>query len=228
MTTMNPRWRLLGLLLLATGIQSAAPAVLPTPAEAHPHVFVTTTATVVVENGAITAIDHVWTFDEFYTAMAIEGLDTNKDGKYSREELADLAKTNMEGLKEFQYFTFPKLAKSDLKVTDPSPSDYYLEHANGLLSLHFRLSLEKPVLTDAKGFNFTVADPSFFIAFEMDKKDPAKLSAGAPKTCRIAVGDANEGDADTKRLNDAFSGQLGNAPSFLGGAKVVTVDCPSS
>ena len=59
------------------------------------------------DKGAITGIDQVWFFDEFYTAMAVEGLDTNKDGKYSREELHELAKTNMEGLKEFGYFTFP-------------------------------------------------------------------------------------------------------------------------
>lgn len=196
------------------------------PARAHPHVFVTTSATVVIENGAITALDHVWTFDEFYTAMAIEGLDTNKDGKYSREELAELAKTNMEGLKEFQYFTYPKLEKSDLKVADPTA--YYLEHKDGVLSLHFRLPLEKPVLTEAKGFNFTVADPSFFIAFELAKPDPVKLSANAPKGCKVAVVDAAQDNPDTKRLNDAFAAQPGMAPSFLGGSKSVAVDCPAS
>lgn len=197
-----------------------------TPVLAHPHVFVTTNATVVIENGAITALDHVWTFDEFYTAMAIEGLDTNKDGKYSREELAELAKTNMEGLKEFQYFTYPKLEKSDLKVSDPA--SYHLEHKDGVLSLHFRLPLEKPVLAEAKGFNFTVADPSFFIAFELAKSDPVKLSANAPKGCKVAVVEAGQDNPDAKRLNDAFAGQPGMAPSFLGGAKSVAVDCPAS
>lgn len=211
---------------LAAGIVAMSPAAFRAPALAHPHVFVTTNATVVIENGAISAIDHVWTFDEFYTAMAIEGLDTNKDGKYSREELAELAKTNMEGLKEFQYFTYPKLEKSDLRLADPK--DYYLEHNNGVLSLHFRLPLEKPVLTDAKGFNFTVADPSFFIAFEMAKSDPVKLSAGAPKACKVSLGDQNDANPDAKRLNDAFSGQFGQAPSFLGGAKTATVDCAAS
>ena len=33
--------------------------------------------------------------------MAVEGLDTNKDGKYSREELAELAKVNVTSLKDF-------------------------------------------------------------------------------------------------------------------------------
>lgn len=212
--------------LWAAGSLALALAAATLPARAHPHVFVTTTATVVIENGAITALDHVWTFDEFYTAMAIEGLDTNKDGKYSREELAELAKTNMEGLKEFQYFTYPKLEKSDLKVADPA--SYHLEHKDGILSLHFRLPLEKPVLTEAKGFNFTVADPSFFIAFELAKSDPVKLSANAPKGCKVGLVESTQDNPDTKRLNDAFAGQPGLAPSFLGGAKSVAVDCPAS
>lgn len=195
-------------------------------AAAHPHVFVTTSATVVIESGTINAIENVWTFDEFYTAMAIEGLDANKDGKYSRDELAELAKTNVEGLKEFQYFTYPKLAGTDLKLTDPTT--YHLEHKDGVLSLHFRVPLEKPVLIDAKGFNFTVADPSLFIAFELAKNDPVKLSANAPKGCKVVLADQQPETGEAKRLGDAFSGQLGAAPSFLGGPKSVAVDCPST
>jgi ABC-type uncharacterized transport system substrate-binding protein len=35
----------------------------------------------------IVGIRHAWTFDEFYSAMAVQGLDTNGDGVYSAEEL---------------------------------------------------------------------------------------------------------------------------------------------
>ena len=38
-------------------------------------------------NHQITGIRHHWTFDEFYTAMAVQGLDANGDGVYSKEEL---------------------------------------------------------------------------------------------------------------------------------------------
>lgn len=54
------------------------------PAQAHPHVWVTVEATVLYENGQITGLMHKWTFDDMYTAMAIQGLDTNGDGTYSR------------------------------------------------------------------------------------------------------------------------------------------------
>ena len=68
------------------------------PALAHPHMWVTVEATLLFENGAFIGISHKWTFDEAYTAMAIEGLDKNKDGKYDRAELAELAKVNVDAL----------------------------------------------------------------------------------------------------------------------------------
>jgi ABC-type uncharacterized transport system substrate-binding protein len=108
-------------------------AVTAPPASAHPHVWVAVEITVVYENGRITGLRHKWTFDDMYTAMAIEGLDTNGDKIYSREELADLAKVNIDGLKEFGYFTYAKLGQTALKMKEPT--DYWLEHKDGVLSL---------------------------------------------------------------------------------------------
>ncbi len=96
------------------------------PGAAHPHVWVTAETTVLFEGGSISGFRHTWTFDEFYTAMAIQDLDTNKDGVYSREELAELAKVNIEGLKEFGYFTNAQLGEARLALE--APKDYWLEH----------------------------------------------------------------------------------------------------
>ncbi len=96
------------------------------PAMAHPHIWVRTSSEVLFENGAIVGLRHAWSFDEYYSQTAIDGLDTDKDGVYSREELAELAKVNVEALKDFAYFTFPRLASQDLAVG--TPKDYWLEH----------------------------------------------------------------------------------------------------
>ncbi|KAB2912213.1 MAG: DUF1007 family protein [Hyphomicrobiaceae bacterium] len=194
---------------------------LPSHAAAHPHVWISVETTVVYENGSFTGFRHRWTFDEFYTAMAVEGLDKNNDGKYDRDELAELAKVNVEGLKDFSYFTYPLLGGRELKVGEVS--DYWLEHKDGILTLNFVLPLAQPVLSDAKGFTFSVYDPSYFIAFDLVKDDPVKLSAGAPKNCRLNVGVPAKDNGQTSALNEAFSAQLG---AFSGAAiKSVTVEC---
>ena len=105
----------------------AALAANASPVAAHPHVWVSVETTVVFENGSIAGFRHRWTFDEFYTAMAIHGLDTNKDGIYSRQELAELAQVNIEGLKEFGFFTFPRLSNQPIEVE--TPKDFWLEHS---------------------------------------------------------------------------------------------------
>lgn len=113
-------------ILAGTALASAAALAGVRPAEAHPHVWVTTETTVLYENGTIVGLRLKWSFDDMYTAMAIQGLDTNNDGVYSREELAELAKVNMDGLKEFDYFTDARLATQKLKFEPPK--DVWLEH----------------------------------------------------------------------------------------------------
>jgi ABC-type uncharacterized transport system substrate-binding protein len=190
------------------------------PAASHPHVWITVETTVLYDKGNFTGLHHKWTFDEYYTAMAIEGLDKNKDGIYSREELSELAKVNIDGLKEFGYFTYPIVDGKEVKIQDPS--DYWLEHKDGILSLHFTLPFDQPIPAKAKGFAYAVQDPSFYIAFLPAKTDPVKLGEGVPKSCKVQIGNPkHEGENDTDRLAKAF-GQLATPMSTT---KAVFIHC---
>jgi ABC-type uncharacterized transport system substrate-binding protein len=217
--------RLIAALIAAAALALAS---LPSPANAHPHVWVNVQAEVVYDGGRIAGLRHHWTFDEMYSTMAIQGLDTNNDGAYSRDELAELTKVNMEGLKEFGYFTVSRLGEKTLAVKDPSEA--YLEvDKQGILSLTFLLPYAEPVLAEAEGFTFAVYDASFFIAFELTGEQPVKL-AGAPANCKLFVGNPEKDTAELKRLNEAMAGALtaGNANQGTGGgyAKTIAVACP--
>lgn len=187
------------------------------PALSHPHMFVEARTTVLYQGGKFAGLEHRWTFDEFYTATAIEGLDANKDGVYDRQELAELAKVNIEGLKEFAYFTYPKVAGKEIKFGEVK--DYYLEHKDGALTLVFTLPFEAPVAAEARDFEFAVADPTFFIAFDWAKTDAVRLSEGAPKTCSIRIGPETTSQpkpaekSEDEALRGAFSQQFGSAVS---------------
>jgi ABC-type uncharacterized transport system substrate-binding protein len=206
--------RPLGIVLLAGLL-----ALLAGSARAHPHVWITVETTVLYDKGAFTGLRHKWTFDEFYTAMAIEGLDKNKDGVYDREELSELAKVNVDGLKEFGYFTYPVLAGQEVKVQDVR--DYWLEHKDGALSLHFTVPFAQPIPEKARDFAYVIQDPAFYIAFVPAKTDPVKLGDGAPKSCKVRIGDAKTGSNDAERLAKAFA-QLANPVSAN---NAVSIDC---
>jgi ABC-type uncharacterized transport system substrate-binding protein len=202
-------------------------AALVVPASAHPHMWVTYEMTVDYNNGAVTGVDHVWSFDDSYTAMALEGLDTNNDGKYDQHELEPLLKVNMDGLKEFNYFTVAKLGEEQLAFSPPTAAR--LEYNNGILRLFFHLTLAKPVLADADGLTFAVFDPSYFIDFEPEQTNAVKLSS-APSGCFATVldPDAAKQDEQAKKLGAAMAQQFGAGVVGFGSYKTVAVSCKKS
>jgi ABC-type uncharacterized transport system substrate-binding protein len=200
-------------------------AVVPSIAAAHPHVWVTARAEVIFDSsGDIEAIGHIWTFDEMYSAFVTEG--QAKNGQLlTKEELAPLAKSNVESLAEFDYFTFAKAAGQ--KVEFAAPAAYSLEEREDkLVVLHFTLPLRTPA-SAAKAFSFQVYDPTYFVAFEMDKQD-AVSTAKAPKGCSVnLLGSKPLAAEDTKKLTESFFSGL--SPGYDFGVKLasrVTVACP--
>lgn len=216
--------RELNLLRLRAATIAVSALVLPSLAAAHPHVWVAVEATVAYGSGNITGLQQRWTFDDMYTAMAVQGLDKDGDGTYSREELQDLAKVNIEGIQQFDFFTHAKLGEEQRKFV--VPTDYWLDYKDNVLTLNFMLPLEQPVAATTPGFSFSIYDPTYFIAFDFAKEAPLKLGEGAPQGCALNV-KSPMSDAEAKSLADAFASELGpNDGSAL--ARTVLVDCERS
>jgi ABC-type uncharacterized transport system substrate-binding protein len=196
-------------------------------ASAHPHMWVTYEMTVDYDNGTVTGVDHAWSFDDSYAAMALEGLDTNNDGKYDQHELEPLLKVNMDGLKEFNYFTVAKLGEEQLAFNPPTNA--HLEYTNGVLRLFFHLPLAKPELADAEGLTFAVFDPSYFIDFEPEQTNAVKLES-APAGCAATVldPDAEKQDAQAQKLGAAMAQQFGAGVVGFGSYKTIAISCKKS
>src|SRR6187401_975948 len=115
-------------------------------ASAHPHVWVTMKSAVVYgPDGSITGVRHAWTFDDMYSAFAVQGLESKKKGEFTTEELKPLAQVNVESLKEYDFFTFAQANGKKISFVDPV--DYSLEFnsKDTVLTLHFLLPLKTPV-----------------------------------------------------------------------------------
>ena len=191
-------------------------------AQAHPHVWVTAASELIfAADGSITGVRHAWIFDDMFSTYALQGIKTRKKGVYSREEMAPLAQTNMESLKEFAFFTFARVDNKKQKFADPI--DYYLEYKDAALVLHFTLPFKTPIR--AKQLALEIFDPSYFVDFSLQKKDPIHL-VGAPATCTFAVQRPSDGTTIAQKLNeDTF---LNGANANFGAmfANKISVDCP--
>jgi ABC-type uncharacterized transport system substrate-binding protein len=183
------------------------------PALAHPHVWVAVKAEAVLgADGKVVAIRHHWTFDDMYSAFVTANL--GKDGQPpTSDDLQSVAQTNVESLKEFDYFTFGKLNGKPVKYSDPKEFSMTYDPKEEMATLHFTLPLAKPAETK-KAFTFAVYDPSYFVAFSFDKGEPVRLDGG-PKGCSMSVLKPHAlDDEEQKKLNQAMTENFSPGEDF--------------
>ncbi len=224
---MSPRGLTWNRGILAAALVATGSVGLPDASLAHPHVWATVRSEILLnDHGQITGVRHAWTFDEFYSAMAVQGLDTNGDGTFSKAELQPLAEVNVKSLKDFDYFTFVHIGDGDALPLKP-PQDYSLDYDKGVITLHFTLPLEKPLDARSQAVTVDVYDPSFFVAFGFATEAPVKLSGAAVKGCVADVEKPDPGsEEDAKALSEAFFSQLGPNSNFGSQfAQTVVVKC---
>lgn len=175
--------------LLALLVALFAPAL----AAAHPHVWVDTASEMLFdEEGRIAAIRHHWRFDEAFSAYALQGLDVDRDGKYSREELEPLARENVESLSEYGFFTV--LTAGGEPAAFAEPTRYHLDLDEGRLTLHFTMPLAEPRVPRGKVV-LEIFDPEFYVDFSIPSVEAVRL-VDAPAACRLDVHPAEGLSAD--------------------------------
>jgi ABC-type uncharacterized transport system substrate-binding protein len=205
----------------------AAVSLIPGAAQAHPHVWVTMRTELLYNtDGAVTGVRNAWTFDDMFSAYAVEGLEAKTKGQFTREELQSLAQVNAESLKEFDYYTYAKVDGKREKTTFNNPIDYWLEYdpKEAVLTLHFTLPFKLPV--KAKSLVLEIYDPEFFVDFGFAEKDAIRLVA-APSQCVVTSAKPNDGSFPaTMRLDKSFMTSEANAGMGMNFANRVSVKCP--
>jgi ABC-type uncharacterized transport system substrate-binding protein len=173
----------LRILLIALTTLAFAAQTFTSIARAHPHVWVTMHSELIyAPDGTITGVRHHWAFDDMFSAFATQGLESKAKDKFTREELAPLAKVNIESLKEYDYFTYATADGKKTEMSDPLP-DYWLDYKDSILTLNFTLPFKTPV--KSKELKIDIYDPTIFVDFAFAKDRPVQI-VGAP-ACKLDV-----------------------------------------
>ena len=155
-------------------------------AQAHPHVWVDMRSAVNFNAaGAVDAIGVSWTFDEFYSQFATDGIDKNKNGKFDPAELQELASTYAKNLKDYRYFMFietnGKLAETG------APSSAKAAFDKGQLTFAFRLPFAKAVDPAAVKLSYASFDPTYYIDISPVATSGVVFTGAAPRGCSFAM-----------------------------------------
>ena len=211
--------------LLRVVLAALAYTIFAWPAQAHPHVWVTMQSELIyAANGNITGIRHHWAFDDMFTAFAVQGIASKEKGKFTREELASLAKVNVESLKEYKYFTYATADGKKALLADPLPG-YWLDYKDSTLILNFTLPFKTPV--KARYLKIEIYDPTIFVDFEFAKQSPVHL-VDAPAGCKLDVALPQDiTTAQSQKLGEAFFNSLSSAQNWGAQyANKILVNCP--
>ena len=191
------------------------------PVLAHPHVWIGVEARVVYANGSFTGIAQTWTFDEFSSAYAIQGLDTNGDGAYDDNELAELTRRYRDATNSDGYFTIAELPGEMIRLG--RPTDFRLDVKDGILSQTFTLLFGSPIPPGPRELRFAVFDPSYFIAFELGRVDFQATGGSVPSTCRIRM--MMDADAGAATASPQQSLPVDFSPDLMEPFGTVSVAC---
>ena len=175
-----------------------------TPVRVHPHVFAEAKLNVTINSdGTVGALSHEWKFDDVFSETVLFEFDKNTDGKIDDAEQAEISKTIVESIGDYNYFETVQRNGKDVKMG--KPADLKASFADKILTIRFS---NKPAETlPMQGLvSFGVYDPTFYTS--IDFLDDTDLTAkGLPAACKkkIVRPDADEAlVANQQNLTDAF------------------------
>jgi ABC-type uncharacterized transport system substrate-binding protein len=143
-------------------------SLLPLPAAAHPHVFIGTGLTLVLDaDNRLEAIRVTWSYDELYSLLVLEerGLDPDYDGALTAEELASLNGFDMAWMEGFPGDTYAAAGATPLALGPPT--DYVTTIEDGrIVTTHTRTVAPPPA---GAAISVKAYDPTFYTAYEVSR-----------------------------------------------------------
>ena len=207
-------WRTLAAIL--------AYVVLAQPAAAHPHSWIDLRSTVVLDDqGAVTAIQVDWVFDEFYSTFVIE--DIVRAGENIDTALQVLTQDNLKGLRDFNYFT--EIHADGKPVAFSDATDGSMRVFKDRLRMTFTIPLTEPVDPRKVLLEYAVYDPTYYIEILHLNEGAITVADPTDGACSATL-DTPTPDASWVSLAASLD-QTAIAPDNLGKlfAEVVTVSC---
>ncbi len=196
-------------------------SLIPHAGIAHPHVWVSVDATVLVEARSFTGLRYVWRFDKAYLDSLLELFDTDKDGALSDAELNAWLELSVKTLRDQKSFTTARLGKQ--KLFFGGPRNAIVKRRDDGIDLAFMAPLAKPAALAGEELKIDIYDPTFFSGFDYAADHPVAVHAVPEMTCQATVA-LNPG-GDQQKVIDAFMKVFGRVDAKVPPAKTLTVVC---
>ena len=161
-------------------------AVLPAPAQAHPHVWINYSMVAETQGTLLVAMQQTWIFSKgFPFSLVGDFSDMPKSGQLNAGYTATFKAQAFSLLKSSDYFTHVFVDGRAVAVGEARNFSVSIEQ--GHVVYRFLLPLVKPVDFKRERVTLGVWDETFFVDFESAQQPVLTLSAGSPRNCKAAA-----------------------------------------
>jgi ABC-type uncharacterized transport system substrate-binding protein len=176
----------------------------PLAAAAHPHVFAEARLDVMVDPaGQVTALRHLWRFDDLFTSTVLMEFDKNADLKLDDAETREVSQTIFDSLAEYNYFQLVTADGKDVAMNPPK--ELVAEIQDNQLIVLFESTPKAPLKLSGT-VDFGVYDPTFYTAIDFTEDSHMAVQT-LPASCtrKVIRPDPDEAIAQNQStLTEAF------------------------
>jgi len=164
---------------------AAALSLFPAMANAHPHVFVEANLEIVRnDDGAVTALRHVWRFDELFSSTVLLDFDADASGDLNQDELDEVSKAVTQSIKEQGWFT--EVRRGEKSLDFEGPDKILVDYTDGQVLMFFEATFGEPVKTGQEKFRVSVADPTYYVAMDVANEAAVQIR-GHAEQCAVSI-----------------------------------------
>lgn len=180
-------------------------ALLTSPhAVAHPHVWVTVACDLILDGERnIVGIAERWTFDEMFSSFAVNGLDRNRDGAYSRDELRELSATIARSASPQKFFTYVERDGASVGLKE-APDAWSEFKKDGALTFHIRIDFAEPVRLGPVPLRIEIYDRDLYADFRFAEADGVRFTPDAMGCAARVDKPEADGPGGFQSLEDAL------------------------
>ena len=166
-------------------ITTLAAISMPLQALAHPHIFAEARLEVVAAaDGSIAELRNVWRFDEIFSSSVLMDFDKNTNLKLDADELAEVGKTVLESLADFNYYT--SITGDGKSIPVSRPDVINVDFQNGQLLMFFAVKPSSAMPIKGK-LTFGVYDPTLYAAMDFANDEDLVTIGNQLSACKRAV-----------------------------------------
>ena len=156
----------------------------------HPHVWIDTDVTILVESDALKGVRNNWRFDEYFSLVVIDIIDLNKNGVIEDNEKNHAFAETFIHLKQYSHYNHMRINKR--KITDYKIENFDAKIENGILIYDFDIVFLSPIeISQENLFSLSIYDAEYFMDIKLGESQNIHFTSEDNLTHKVVEDKAN-------------------------------------